>query len=333
MRLPTRRKHNLSPTSTTTYYVRYKGNCNTSNCISKTVVVSTPSVGGTVSPATKSGCGLTTVTLTLSGFNGTVTRWERQTDCTGPWTSIDLAGLTTVTVKTPNSSTCYRAIVTNGACPEAISSIATITIEKPAVGGRVTLQSNQTATSLALCPSQNAVLIPLGFTGKVTSWQYSFGTSSIWYDLPNSSNQLTITVNGSTVTSTTFYRAVITTVGGICTGASSVAYSSSFRITKKAGCSSPDGSLVNADSPLTVLSAFPNPTKDVFILEIENNIQGSAQIDIMDIAGRMVLPTQQSIEKGFNTLTLNVQNLSSGLYLVRIKDSNNQEAIVKMSKL
>ena len=69
------------------------------------------------------------------------------------------------------------------------------------------------------------------------------------------------------------------------------------------------------------------------ILEIENNIEGAAQVDIMDIAGRMVLRTQQSIEKGFNTVTLNVQNLSSGLYLVRIKDSNNQEAIVKMSKL
>ena len=151
--------------------------------------------------------------------------------------------------------------------------------------------------------------------------------------MPNTAGQSTITVNGSTVTSTIFYRAVITTTAGICTGAKSVAYSSSFRITKKAGCSSPDGSVSQSNSPLTILSAFPNPTKDVFILEIENNIEGAAQVDVMDIAGRKVLSTQQSIEKGFNTLTLNVQNLSSGLYLVRIKDSNNQEAIVKMSKL
>ena len=323
----------VSPTSTTTYYVRYKGNCNTTTCITKTVTVSTPSVGGTVSPATKSGCGPTSVTLSVSGLNGTVTRWEQQIECTGAWTAINNSASNPFTVTTPNSSVCYRAIVTNGACPSAISSTATITIEKPAIGGRVTLQSNQTATSVALCPSQNAVLIPLGFTGKVTNWQYSFGTSSIWYDLPGTTNQSTLTVNGTTVTSTTFYRAVITTTGGICVGTKSVAYSSSFRITKKAGCSSPDGSLVNADSPLTVLSAFPNPTKDVFILEIENNIEGAAQVDIMDIAGRMVLRTQQSIEKGYTTLSLNVQNLSSGLYLVRIKDSNNQEAIVKMSKL
>ena len=116
--------------------------------------------------------------------------------------------------------------------------------------------------------------------------------------MPNTAGQSTITVNGST-----------------------------------AGCSSPDGSVSQSNSPLTILSAFPNPTKDVFILEIENNIEGAAQVDVMDIAGRKVLSTQQSIEKGFNTLTLNVQNLSSGLYLVRIKDSNNQEAIVKMSKL
>ena len=323
----------VSPTTATTYYVRYKGNCNTTACFSKTVTVSTPSVGGTVSPATKSGCGPTSVTLSISGLNGTVTRWEQQIECTGVWTAISNSASNPFTITTPNSSVCYRAIVTNGACPSAISSTATITIDKPAVGGRVTLQSNPTATSLAICPNQNAVLIPVGFTGKVVNWQYSFGTSSIWYDLPGTAGQPTHTVNGSTITSTTFYRAVICTQLGICTGTRAVAYSSAFRINKNAVCSSPDGSLTISDSPLTILSAFPNPTKDVFILEIENNIEGSAQVDIMDVAGRMVLRTQQSIEKGFNTLTLNVQNLSSGLYLVRVRDSNNQEITVKMSKL
>ncbi len=323
----------VSPSNTTTYFVRYKGNCNTTVCISKTVTVSTPSVGGTVSPATKSGCGPTSVTLSVSGLNGTVTRWEQQIECTGVWTAISNSASNPFTVTTPNSSVCYRAIVTNGACPEAISSTATITIDKPAVGGRVTLQSNQTATSFAICPNQNAVLIPLGFTGKVVNWQYSYGTSSIWYDLPGSEGQSTLTVNGSTVTTTTFYRVVICTQLGICTGYKAVAYSSAFRINKNATCSSPDGSITISDSPLTILSAFPNPTKDVFILEIENNIEGSAQVEIMDVAGRIVQRTQQSIEKGFTTITLNVQNLASGLYLVRIKDSDNQEVIVKMSKL
>ena len=338
----------VSPSISTTYFVRYKGTCNTTTCASVTVTITTPSVGGTVSPAQTQGCGPQTVNLSVSGINGVVTRWERQTNCNGAWASIGNAGLSAITVTTPNSSTCYRAVITNGVCPSANSTISTITVDKPAVGGRVTLQSNQMATSIALCPSQNALLIPVGFTGKVANWQYSFGTSSIWYDLPSTEGQTTLTVNGSSISGTVFYRVVIITELSICTGQSSVAYSAAFRITKKAGCTAPDGSTLNNDittiKGLTIVKAYPNPASELISLDIENYtatpqnvvtqdaLKGSAQLEILDVTGRQVLKQTISLTQGFNTINLDISQLSKGIFIVKMTDSQNQKAWVKMVK-
>ena len=345
----------VAPNTNTTYFVRYKGTCNTTTCASVNVSITTPSVGGTVAPAQSQGCGPQTVTLTVSGITGTVTRWERQTNCNGGWASIGNAGLTTITVTTPNASTCYRAVVTNGVCPSANSTISTITVDKPAVGGRVTLQSNQNATSIALCPNQNAVLIPVGFTGKVANWQYTFGTSSIWYDLPGTEGQTSLTVNGSSVSGTVYYRVVIITQLSICTGQASVAYSNSFRINKKANCPSPDGSMTNTtiyttDKILTVVKVYPNPATDLVSLDIENVTasgdlssggtkhtpkginEGSAQLEILDVTGRQVLKQNINLTEGFNTINLDISQLSKGIFIIKLTDSQNQKAWVKMVK-
>ena len=327
---------NVAPSINTIYFVRYKGTCNTTTCASQLITISTPSVGGTVSPAQAQGCGPQTVNLSVSGINGVVTRWERQTNCTGAWASIGNAGLAAITVTTPNSSTCYRAVVTNGVCPSANSTVSTITVDKPAVGGRVTLQSNQTATSIALCPSQNAILIPKGHVGLVAIWQYSFGTSSIWYDLPGTEGQSTLTVNGSSISGTIFYRVVIVTEKGLCVGAASVAYSTSFRINKKAGCLSPDGSMTNTEittgKGITVVKAYPNPATNLISLELENFTEGAAQIEIMDVSGRQVLKQTLNLTEGFNTINLDISHLSRGVFIVKITDSKNQRAMVKMVK-
>lgn len=228
-------------------------------------------------------------------------------------------------------------------------------LDVAAKGGRVTLQSNTAATSIALCPSQNAVLIPFNFLGKVINWQFSPGTSSIWYDLPGTEGQQTLTVNGSTISGTIFYRVVIGSGGGVCTGQAAIAFSNAFKITKKQNCTSPDGQILNTeitvDNRLTIYKAYPNPAADVITLEIENNIskehtpqgmtvtasgawqEGFVQIDIMDLSGRVVQKTKQGVIQGFNSLTLDIHNLASGLYLVRIKNDNNQMAVVKINKM
>ena len=326
----------VAPTVNTTYFVRYSGTCNTTTCASVTVIINTLSVGGTIAPANSQGCGPQTVNLSVSGINGTVTQWERQANCTGAWASIGSAGLSAITTTTPNQTSCYRVAITNGVCPTAYSTIATVTVDKPAVGGKVTLQSNQTATSVALCPSENAILIPKNYVGKIANWQYSYGISPIWYDLPGTEGQTTLTVNGSSITGTIFYRVVVVTEKGLCVGYASVAYSTAFRINIKAGCLSPDGSLVSnniqTDQHLTIQKVYPNPASNLVSLEIESYTEGVTQIDIMDITGRQVLKQTAALIEGMNSISLDISQLSKGVFIVKMTDSQNQKAMVKIVK-
>lgn len=225
-------------------------------------------------------------------------------------------------------------------------------LDVAAKGGRITLQNNTASTSIALCPSQNAVLIPINFVGKVAIWQYSFGTSSIWYDLPGTENQLSLAVNGSSVSGTVFYRAVISSGGGICTGQAAVAFSNAFRITKKQNCTSPDGQIlptdITADNRLTIHKAYPNPASNMITLEIEHypmvtssgdlsfqktkHTEGVAHLEILDVSGRQVLKQNLNLTEGFNTISLDINQLSRGVFIVKLTDGQNQKAWVKMVK-
>src|SRR5690606_20188115 len=57
----------VSPTTTTTYFVRAIGTCNTTACINKTIYVSTPSVGGSLSASTLSPCAGLNFSVSLTG--------------------------------------------------------------------------------------------------------------------------------------------------------------------------------------------------------------------------------------------------------------------------
>ena len=299
-----------------------------------TVTVNTPSVGGTLTPATGQGCGPTNFSFSVSGINGTVTQWERQTNCNGTWASIGSVGSTTKTLKTPNAPTCYRVAVTNGVCPIAYSNVSTITIDKPAIGGKVTLQSNQSATFVKLCTGQTAVLIALNYVGKIVSWQYTTNLSGTWNNIPSTANTQSLAV--SAVPGNIFYRVFINTNLGICTGTASFAYSTTFKVSKMPGCS-PDVSVDDTDmakeSGIKIMSAYPNPTSGFISLNIENHTEGAAQIDILDLMGRVVQRSKLNLDEGYNILSLDMSNLSSGLYLVRIKDRDKHEAVVRVSKL
>ena len=78
---------------------------------------------------------------------------------------------------------------------------------------------------------------------------------------------------------------------------------------------------------------LPNPVKDVLTIQLRDITEGVAQFDIIDLAGRVVQHTQQTVVEGFNTISLDVHALSSGLYIVRIKDSGNHEGVMKVNKL
>ncbi|KAF9658838.1 hypothetical protein HBA12_00910 [Tenacibaculum mesophilum] len=76
--------------------------------------------------------GTNSTTLTLSGQTGNIIRWESSTD--NFTTDTDIANTTTtLTATNLTTTTQYRAIVQSGACTEATSATATITVDPTSV--------------------------------------------------------------------------------------------------------------------------------------------------------------------------------------------------------
>ena len=319
-----------------TYQVQVSGTCGPDQFQSIVVTIVTPSVGGTIAPAIVNRCGIGPNTLTLTGQTGAVLGWESQPNCTGLWIPIaGTAGLTTIVVTAPAGTTCYRAVVQNAPCPTVFSTTTTINVDLPAVGGFVGLQGNLGATSVQLCAAQNAVLVAFGFTGKVQKWQFSTANTGFWQDIPGTAGQMTLTVNGSTISTTTFFRAVICTKLGICTGPSAVAFSASFRVVKKALCPGPDGSIVTEDQPeakTAITKAYPTPTSHRVTLDIQGAAEGLATIEVVDLIGRVVKSQKTELGAGDNQVSVDISELASGIYIVKFTDKANHRASMKITR-
>jgi hypothetical protein len=329
---------NALPAMAGTYSVKISG-CGDPVVKTVDVAVSSLSVGGTVASALTRLCGPSLVNLTLSGQTGTITGWESQADCTGAWSPI--ANITAALSITPTVSTCYRAIIKSGVCPAATSSIATVLVDMPAVGGKVVLSTNPNVTQAAICPSTSITLKAMNFTGKIISWQFNLLTSPAWIDIPN--NQMTLLVNGASISQTTFYRVCICSKLGICTGVKALAYSNIFKIALKANCAPPPpapslaskASLVSNEgvpSAMTLLKAYPTPSNSRITLEIEGATEGDTHIEFIDIMGRTAMKETRYLQEGSSDISLDIQGLANGIYMVRFTDSAKQMSMIKITK-
>ncbi|KAA3637973.1 MAG: T9SS C-terminal target domain-containing protein [Bacteroidetes bacterium] len=68
------------------------------------------------------------------------------------------------------------------------------------------------------------------------------------------------------------------------------------------------------------VTIFPNPVKNVLNLELKSSIQGTYQMDILDIQGTVLASSQIALDFETNRISENVNHLSPGIYLVRITD-------------
>ncbi|MCU0429883.1 MAG: autotransporter-associated beta strand repeat-containing protein, partial [Cytophagaceae bacterium] len=158
------------------------------------------SAGGTVSGATSVCTGTNGGTLTLSGKLGRVNGWEYSLDnfatsgvaVTNTTTSLSYSNLV--------ATTSYRAVVQNGGCPVANSSVSTITVAPLSAAGAI-------SGATSVCTGTNAGnLVLSGNTGGVTGWEYSldnFATAGV----PISNT--TSTLAYLNLTQTTSYRAIV----------------------------------------------------------------------------------------------------------------------------
>src|SRR5688572_798658 len=158
----------VSPTTTTTYYVRYTGTCNTTTCATVTVTVNTSSTAPTGATGTTTICSGSSTTLTVSGGSkGTeaMTQWFTGS-CGGT-----PAGTGDAINVSPGSTTTYYVRYA-GACNTTTCATVTVTVNQfPTVNAPTVVQPT--------CATPTGT-ITVNATGSGTL-EYSIDGGTSWF--------------------------------------------------------------------------------------------------------------------------------------------------------
>ncbi|MCX6271516.1 MAG: hypothetical protein NTU44_09905 [Bacteroidetes bacterium] len=180
------------------------GGCPSVFSSSATVVVSSPSSGGTLAGSVSALClGTATAPIVLSGNNGSVVSWRKRLN-NSVWQTIAFTGTSYSETPALPGVWDYQAEVRNGSCGSAYSSIFTLQVDAVTVGGSV-------SGSQTICPSTSTPLMTLsGQTGSVLKWQKQLSPGS-WTDIAFTGISYSETPGAS---GTWNYRAVVRS--GVC---------------------------------------------------------------------------------------------------------------------
>lgn len=85
----------------------------------------------------------------------------------------------------------------------------------------------------------------------------------------------------------------------------------------------------NGNAQITV---FPNPTQGTAFLKINAFGEDEIAVEVIDSRGRVVSTFTDKIVKGQNTLPLNINGLSAGMYNVRVVYQSSGVSITKFIK-
>jgi gliding motility-associated-like protein len=166
------------------------------------ITVNPVTVPGTVTGATTVCTGTNNGSLSLSGNNGTVVRWEFSTDGTN-WTPIANT-TTTQNFSNLSTTTIYKALVQNGVCAAVYSNQVTVTVNTATIAGSLS------APAVLCLGNNNGTLTLSGNNGSVVRWEYSTDGGAVWNFISNTGS----TQNYTNLTTPTDYRAVIQ--NGVC---------------------------------------------------------------------------------------------------------------------
>jgi polygalacturonase len=191
--------------------------CATGTPSTNAVTVSPASAGGTVSASASSLCLGGSVTLTNTGYTGTI-QWETATNG-GSYSSI--SGATGATYVTPNLTNTtssnviyyYYAAVTSGVCSTANSTTNAITVSPAPVGGTATAAINNLLSGLSTTITLSGDTGTIQWQGSVDDVNFTniSGATGATYVTPNLTN--------TTSTNITYYYTVVTT--GACSSSTS----------------------------------------------------------------------------------------------------------------
>ena len=276
----------------------------------------------------------TSVTHESAVLNGTITAGSEEITAQGfryktatasEWIEVSATGTTisaTVNNLTAETAYVFKAFATTASGTVEGTEMTFTTIAAPivVVEGEVTTTpaTNIANTSATL----NGVLVSAGNSENYT---IGFALATVAdFTLEDAGVQnITATLNGSTFTATVndlvegqtyFYRAYITNEAG-------TAYGTVETFTLLG--------LTDALANQIAVQLYPNPASDNATLDI-NGLNQDAKIVISDLQGRIL--SQEAISAGETRYTINVSNMASGVYYIRIvtdKAVSTQKLIVE----
>ncbi|MBJ7427940.1 MAG: T9SS type A sorting domain-containing protein [Bacteroidia bacterium] len=81
------------------------------------------------------------------------------------------------------------------------------------------------------------------------------------------------------------------------------------------------GSMVSVENKLNAeLLVYPNPVNDKLIVQLPENIGKTAQIELMDLTGKVLV--SKTINNINNTITIDCSSLNTGMYLIKLQSEN-----------
>lgn len=194
---------------------------------------------GTITGGDVSVCaGTNSTTLTISGFNGTVVRWEYSYDnFLTAGVAISSSASPSYTATNLNQTTYYRAIV-NTTSP---ANCTNLTASSTAILVTPTIAGNAFAENTTICPGGQAKLTLFGNSGNILKWQVS--TSSTFAsdvtDISNTTANLSHTLSS---TGTYYFRAQVQN-----NGCGSPVFTPASPVTVSSGTPPVGGTVSNAD--------------------------------------------------------------------------------------
>jgi hypothetical protein len=160
--------------STIFYYVATSRN-GCKDTLRSIMPVELESAGGRVDSSRSICTGFPVGTLFLRGQRGKVERWEfSNKDCNGPWVLLTSSNVSSISIGGIPENRCFRAVVKNGKCSEAVSATALIQLVDIPLPGEI-------QAPVSTCAGENMPIIRVtGYTGEVVNWQEDEGCIDRW---------------------------------------------------------------------------------------------------------------------------------------------------------
>ena len=286
---------NYTNITVSTWYraVVISGSCSSENSATAKITVDPVTASGNLSANATVCSGANSGTLTLTGYNGTIIKWESSID--NFITPVDLGNtVNTYTYSNLTQSIKYRVLVQSGICAAQNSDTVLITVGNSSVAGTVNKDTS-------VCMGANSGVLTLtGYTGNILRWESSPDNFLTITSIPNTTN----THNYFNISETTTFRAFVQ--AGSCVADTSLTAKITLAPLSEGGLLSSDATVcAGVNSGTLTLSAFTG-----------NIIGWESSIDNFNT----IVPIANTVA------TYNYSNLSkTTAFRVRVKSGNCSE--------